>query len=99
MPTMSIPTINYGVTIQNPQNDYSGLDANGNTPGDIACLADPNCDMTARLSELFNQDIAGTGAGSLPSGASLVSGLGTVPSWVWLVGGGALVFILMRRSG
>ncbi len=53
----------------------------------------PNQDLI----DLLREDINGTGSGWFPDGASSL-GEG-VPSWVWLVGVGALVAIAVKGLG
>lgn len=91
-----------------PDPNYPGLDANGNTPGDIACLKDPNCDMTKHLQELITQDQNATGAGWLPemtpAPASITDSLKNlipstaIPNWVYAaLVASALTFLWSAR--
>jgi hypothetical protein len=57
-----------GICPDDDPQTYPGLDANGNTPEDAACLADPSCDQNKRLLQLLGDEQTGTGAGSLPCG-------------------------------
>lgn len=78
------------------------LNASGNTPEEIACLQDPNCDMTANLLQLLREDLTGTGAGALPCGSDPSNPCGAtsssgIPSWIYWTIAGLGAVILLRR--
>lgn len=72
------------------------------TPAQLQTALDGR-DPSGDLSQLIEQEQTGTGAGWLPCGGAndpTCSGgaaASSVPLWVWLAGGGALAFALLRK--
>lgn len=53
---------------------------------------------TQELSSLLIDDMTGTGAGYLPSGAAQGTGsANAIPMWAWIAGGGLLAVAILKR--